>query len=77
MRTINKYVKPSYAVDVWSDHLKSFDSDFMGYDLPTGKGGNIPDSKTYKLHVPNGGWRVPQSYPTLLDRVKSHDDPFN
>jgi penicillin-binding protein 2 len=24
MRTINKYVKPSYAVDVWSDHLKSF-----------------------------------------------------
>jgi hypothetical protein len=24
MRTINKYVKPSYAVDAWSDHLKSF-----------------------------------------------------
>jgi hypothetical protein len=37
MKTINKYVKPSYAVDVWSDHLKSFDWDFMGYDLPTGK----------------------------------------
>jgi penicillin-binding protein 2 len=38
MKTINKYVKPSYAVDVWSDHLKSFGlGDFMGYDLPTGK----------------------------------------
>jgi penicillin-binding protein 2 len=48
MRTINKYVKPSYAVDVWVIILKALDSDFMGYDLPTGKGGNIPDSKTYK-----------------------------
>jgi penicillin-binding protein 2 len=58
MRTINKYVKPSYAVDVWSDHLKSFGlGDFMGYDLPTGKRGNIPDSKTYKRMYPNGGWR--------------------
>jgi penicillin-binding protein 2 len=29
----------------------------MGYDLPTGKRGNIPDSKTYKRMYPNGGWR--------------------
>ncbi|MFT4612770.1 MAG: penicillin-binding protein 2 [Flavobacterium sp.] len=58
MKTINKYVKPSYAVNVWSDHLKSFGlGDFMGYDLPTGKRGNIPDSKTYKRMYPNGGWR--------------------
>jgi penicillin-binding protein 2 len=56
MKTINKYVKPSYAVDVWSDHLKSFGlGDFMGYDLPTGK------EEIYLIpvqtHVPNGGWR--------------------
>jgi penicillin-binding protein 2 len=58
MRTINKYVKPAYAVDVWSNHIKSFGlGDFMGYDLPTGKRGNIPDSKTYKKMYPNGGWR--------------------
>ncbi len=58
MRTINKYVKPSYAVDVWSKHVKSFGlGQFMGYDLPTGKKGNIPDSKTYKRIYPNGGWR--------------------
>ena len=58
MRTINKYVKPSYAVDVWSKHVKSFGlGQFMGYDLPTGRKGNIPDSKTYKRIYPNGGWR--------------------
>ena len=58
MRTINKYTKPSYAVDVWSDHVKSFGlGQFMGYDLPTGKRGNVPTSKTYKRIYPNGGWR--------------------
>ncbi|MEN9908450.1 MAG: hypothetical protein RLZZ540_1599 [Bacteroidota bacterium] len=58
MRTINKYVKPAYAVDVWSSHVKSFGlGQFMGYDLPTGKRGSIPTSKTYKRIYPNGGWR--------------------
>jgi len=58
MRTINKYVKPSYAVDVWSSHVKSFGlGQFMGYDLPTGRRGSIPTSKTYKRIYPNGGWR--------------------
>lgn len=58
MKTINKYVKPSYAVDVWSNHVKSFGlGQFMGYDLPTGRRGNIPSSKTYKRIYPNGGWR--------------------
>ncbi|MCV9929386.1 penicillin-binding protein 2 [Flavobacterium sp. LS1R49] len=58
MLTINKYNNPAYAVDVWSKHVKSFGlGQFMGYDLPTGKRGNIPDSKTYKKIYPNGGWR--------------------
>ena len=58
MRTINKYVKPAAAVDIWSKHVKSFGlGEFMGYDLPTGKRGKIPTSKTYKRMYPNGGWR--------------------
>jgi penicillin-binding protein 2 len=58
LRTIAKYKNPIYSVDVWSDHVKSFGlGQFMGYDLPTGKRGNIPDSKTYKRVYPNGGWR--------------------
>ena len=57
MRTINKYVKPSDGVDIWSKHLKSFGlGQFMGYDLPTGKKGNLPTSKTYKKMYPGWGW---------------------
>jgi len=58
MRTIDKYKNPAQAVDVWSNHIKSFGlGQFMGYDLPTGKKGLIPSSKIYKRIYPNGGWR--------------------
>ena len=58
MKTINKYAKPAQAVDVWANHMTSFGlGQFMGYDLPTGKRGKIPTSKTYKRIYPNGGWR--------------------
>lgn len=58
MKTINKYVRPADGVDVWSNHLKSFGlGEFMGYDLPTGRRGKAPTSKTYKRIYPNGGWR--------------------
>ena len=58
MKTINKYARPADGVDAWSNHLKSFGlGQFMGYDLPTGRRGNRPSSKTYKRIYPNGGWR--------------------
>ena len=57
MKTINKYVKPSDGVDTWSNHLKSFGlGEFMGYDLPTGRRGKIPTSKTYKKMYPGWNW---------------------
>ncbi len=58
MKTINKYAKPPAAVDVFAKHARSFGlGNYMGYDLPTGKKGRIPDSKFYKRMYPNGGWR--------------------
>jgi penicillin-binding protein 2 len=58
MKTINKFVRPGDGVDVWSKHARSFGlGEFMGYDLPVGKRGLIPTSKTYKRIYPNGGWR--------------------
>lgn len=57
-RTIDKYPKPGYGVDAWSNHLKSFGlGSFMGYDLPAGRKGHIPDSRYYTRWYPNGGWR--------------------
>ena len=56
MRTLDKFSDPSVGVDVWSKHLKTFGlGEFMGYDLPTGRKGNIPTSKTYKKVYK--GWR--------------------
>ncbi|WP_026704515.1 penicillin-binding protein 2 [Flavobacterium soli] len=58
MKTINKFVRPADGVDVWSKHARSFGlGEYMGYDLPVGKRGLIPTSKTYKRIYPNGGWR--------------------
>ncbi|PJJ10589.1 penicillin-binding protein 2 [Flavobacterium sp. 1] len=57
LRTIGKYKNTPYAVDVWSNHVKSFGlGQFMGYDLPTGKSGKIPTSKTYKKMYPGWGY---------------------
>lgn len=59
LATINKFATPSEGVDVWSNHLKSFGlGQFMGYDLPTGRKGNIPTSETYNKVYPNGNWRA-------------------
>ncbi|CAM3344989.1 Beta-lactamase [Flavobacterium longum] len=58
MKTLDKYRSPAIGVDVWSNHLKSFGlGEFMGYDLPTGKRGLRPTSKTYKRIYPNWAWR--------------------
>jgi penicillin-binding protein 2 len=58
LRTINKFATPSEGIDVWNGHLKSFGlGQFMGYDLPTGRRGNIPTSATYQKAYPNGNWR--------------------
>jgi penicillin-binding protein 2 len=57
LRTIGKYKNTPYAVDVWSNHIKSFGlGQFMGYDLPTGRKGKIPTSKTYKRMYPGWGY---------------------
>ncbi len=57
-KIIEKYPKPSQGVDAWEKHLKSFGlGNFLGYDLPTGRKGNIPSSKYYdRVYQPNR-WR--------------------
>ncbi|MDQ5930548.1 MAG: penicillin-binding protein 2 [Bacteroidota bacterium] len=56
LKFIGKYKAP-VAIDIWSNHVKSFGlGQFMGYDLPTGKKGKVPNSKTYKRMYPDWGW---------------------
>jgi len=57
INTIDKNHNPNKAIDIWSEHVKSFGlGQFLGYDLPTGRRGKIPDSKTYKKMYPNWQW---------------------
>ena len=57
-KIIEKYPKPAYGVDAWSNHLKSFGlGNFMGYDLPPGRRGNVPTSKLYDKYYSAGGWK--------------------
>ncbi|QEE49244.1 penicillin-binding protein 2 [Flavobacterium alkalisoli] len=57
-QTIDKFASPKEGVDVWSNHLKSFGlGNFLGYDLPPGRKGLIPNGDYYDHWYPNGGWR--------------------
>jgi penicillin-binding protein 2 len=54
-RTIDKYDTPQEGIDHWRNHLLSFGlGDYLGYDLPAGNKGHIPDSDYY-----NRAYRYP------------------
>ncbi|MCH9661460.1 MAG: penicillin-binding protein 2 [Bacteroidetes bacterium] len=47
-RTIDKFDTPQIGIDSWRSHLTSFGlGNYLGYDLPIGNKGLIPDSKYY------------------------------
>ncbi len=59
-RTIEKYGNTAKGTDVWNKHAESFGlGNYLGYDLPAGSKGLIPDSKYYDRVYPPGSWRAP------------------
>ena len=58
-RSIEKYEDPKEGMDVWSNHVKSFGlGNYLGYDLPSGQKGLIPDSELYNRYYPNHQWKA-------------------
>jgi penicillin-binding protein 2 len=56
-KTIEKYNDAGQAMDVWSNHIKSFGlGNYLGYDLNIGKKGNIPDGGYYDRMYPDFRW---------------------
>ncbi len=57
-RIIESHENSHVGMDVWSNHVKSFGlGNFLGYDLPVGRKGLIPDSDYYNTYVyPSGNW---------------------
>lgn len=48
LKTIEKYDTPQKGIQNWHDHLNSFGlGQYLGYDLPVGRKGHIPDSAYY------------------------------
>ena len=61
-RIIEKQSTPQEGIDNWRNHLLSFGlGDYMGYDLPSGRPGKIPSSKTYNAiyQYPTYKWYAP------------------
>lgn len=47
-KVIDKYSKTDEGFNTWSDHVKSFGlGNYLGYDLPVGQKGFIPNAKFY------------------------------
>ncbi len=61
-RTIDKYPTPQEGIDNWKKHLNSFGlGNYLGYDLPVGKRGLIPNSDYYNRYYqyPKYKWYTP------------------
>ena len=56
-RIIEKYPTSSEGMNVWSKHMRSFGlGQYLGYDLPQGSKGAIPDAALYNSWYPNDRW---------------------
>lgn len=61
-RSIDKYGSPQEGIDNWKQHLSSFGlGNYLGYDLPVGKRGLIPNSEYYNRYYqyPKYRWYTP------------------
>ena len=57
---INSKSSPSEGINMWKGHLSSFGlGKYLGYDLPVGKPGFIPDANYYDKWYKKGGWKAP------------------
>ena len=53
----DKYPTTDEGMDVWSGHMKSFGlGNYLGYDLPTGRPGRVPDKAYYDKFYGDNRW---------------------
>lgn len=58
-KTIENYATTEEGMDQWSNRVKRFGlGNYLGYDLPVGQKGLIPDATYYNRYYPKGRWRV-------------------
>lgn len=58
-KVIEKYPTAAEGMDNWSQTIKKFGlGKYLGYDLPVGQKGLIPDADFYNRYYPEGRWRA-------------------
>lgn len=56
-RIIEKFDTPTIGMNTWNKHVESFGlGNFLGYDLPIGRKGLIPDANYYDKWYPAKNW---------------------
>ncbi len=59
-RIIEAYPTPQEGINQWKKHLNSFGlGNYLGYDLPIGQPGYIPDASLYDRVYGERGWKAP------------------
>jgi len=59
-RIIEGYPTPQEGITQWKKHLNSFGlGNYLGYDLPIGQPGYIPDAALYNRFYGEKGWKAP------------------
>ena len=59
-KIIDAYPTPQEGINRWNKHLKSFGlGNYLGYDLPIGQPGYIPDASLYNRIYGPKGWKAP------------------
>ncbi|MBS9773878.1 MAG: penicillin-binding protein 2 [Tenacibaculum sp.] len=65
------------GMDIWSNHVKSFGlGNFLGYDLPVGQKGLIPDSKLYDRFYRNFKWGATTSISNAIGQGEVSTTPI-
>jgi len=58
-KAIEKYPSSAEGLNNWSQHVKKFGlGNYLGYDLPVGQKGLIPNAAYYNRYYPNGRWKA-------------------
>jgi penicillin-binding protein 2 len=58
-KSIEKYPTAADGMENWAKHVESFGlGGYLGYDLPSGQKGLIPDANYYNRYYPSGSWKA-------------------
>ena len=76
-RIIEKYPNPQDGMNNWAKHVKSFGlGEYLGYDLPTGQPGLIPEADFYNRYYPSGSWRASTTISNAIGQGEVQTTPI-